>query len=372
MNPSLRKVSLIVVAAALLFTTAACSSGETASTTTTAEATPTADTGDAAVGNIVDVAVSAGSFTVLAELLTATGLVETLSGPGPFTVFAPTDAAFEATAKGLGIPLGEFVKGLVADPELLTDMLLYHVVSGNIPAAEVLTLNGKDVETLSGETWTVIVAGETVSIEDGFGRIVNVIDVDVPASNGVIHVIDSVLEGALPGYDSDDASTAAPATSEYTPYEEEFDGAASKTIVEDLTAAGNFTVLLKLLTAGGQLESLSGPGPFTVFAPTDAAFEAVAVELGIPLDGLLASIIADPGLVVYTDTHHVVSGKLTRAKLKGLNGQELATLADVDVTVIVDGDTISLKDGRGRIANVIDANVAASNGVIHVLDNVLS
>jgi len=131
-------------------------------------------------------------------------------------------------------------------------------------------------------------------------------------------------------------------------------------------------VLLELLTDGGQMETLSGPGPFTVFAPTDAAFEAVAVELGIPLDDLLASTIAHPELVVYTDTHHVVSGKLTRAKLKGLNGQELATLAGVDVTAIVDGDTISLKDGYGRIVNVIDANVVASNGVIHVLDNVLS
>jgi uncharacterized surface protein with fasciclin (FAS1) repeats len=68
----------------------------------------------------------------------------------------------------------------------------------------------------------------------------------------------------------------------------------------------------------------------------------------------------------------VVSGKLTRAKLKGLNGQKLATLAGVDVTVIADGNTISLQDGYGRIANVIDANVDASNGVIHVLDNVLS
>lgn len=372
MNSSLRKITLIGVAAALLFTTAACSSDETTSTTTTAEATPTADTVDTATGNIVDVAVSAGSFTVLTELLTATGLAETLAGPGPFTVFAPTDAAFEATAKGLGVSLDEAVKGLIANPELLTDMLLYHVVPGNIPAAEVVTLNGQDVETLSGESWRVIVDGETVSIEDGFGRIVNVIDVDVPASNGVIHIIDSVLEGALPNYDSDEAASAAPTTSEYAAYDAEFDGAANKTIVEDLTAAGNFTVLLELLTAGGQVETLSGPGPFTVFAPTDAAFEAVAAELGIPLDDLLKSIIADPELVVYTDTHHVVSGKLTRAKLKGLNGEKLATLAGVDVTVIVDGNTISLQDGYGRIANVIDANVAASNGVIHVLDNVLS
>jgi uncharacterized surface protein with fasciclin (FAS1) repeats len=367
----MRHAGLAVAAVALLFTTAACGGSQQAATSATAQATATPDTSSAAVGNVVDVAIAAGSFTVLAELLTATGLAETLSGPGPFTVFAPTDAAFEAVAVGQAVSLDEMVKGLIANPKLLTDMLLYHVVSGTIPASEVVTLNGKDVETLSGETWTVIVAGETVSIEDGFGRIVNVIDVDVPASNGVIHVIDSVLDGALPDFDSNDQE-AAPTTSEYTPYDETFDGAASKNIVEDLAAAGNFTALIEMLTAGGQIETWSGPGPYTVFAPTDAAFESVAVELGIPLEDLLNEVIANPEMLLYTNTHHVVSGKLSAADLAGMNGQKLDTLAGADVTVIVDGEKISLKDGRGRIANVIDANVAASNGVIHVLDNVLS
>ncbi len=197
MNPSLRKAGLIVVAAALLLTSAACSTDETTSTTTSAEASPTAGTGDIADGNIVDVAVSAGSFTVLTELLTAVGLVETLSGPGPFTVFAPTDEAFEASAAKLGVNLDDLIAEVIADPELLTDMLLYHVVSGNLPATEVVTLNGQKVETLSGEGWTVIVDGDNVSIEDGFGRFAKVIDVDVAASNGVIHVIDNVLQGAV-------------------------------------------------------------------------------------------------------------------------------------------------------------------------------
>ena len=173
----------------MLLTTVACSSDESASTTPAAEA----------AGNIVDVAVSAGSFTVLTQLLTAAGLDETLAGAGPFTVFAPTDAAFEERAAALGVPLDDLVNGLIAEPELLTDMLLYHVVPGNIPAADVVTLNGQDVETLSGETWTVIVYGETVSIEDGYGEIAKVIDVDVKASNGVIHVVDSVIQGAVPG-----------------------------------------------------------------------------------------------------------------------------------------------------------------------------
>ncbi len=205
MNPSLRKVSFIVVAAALLFTTAACSSDETAPTASTAptttatEAAPTTDTVDEAPDNIFEVAVSAGSFTVLTELITAAGLVETLSGPGPFTVFAPTDGAFEAAAAELGVPLDELIADLIADPERLTDILLYHVVSANLPGTELVALNGKKVETLLGEKWIVIIDGESVSIKDGNGATVKVSVFDVTAPNGVIHFIDNVLQEATPG-----------------------------------------------------------------------------------------------------------------------------------------------------------------------------
>ncbi|MTB28078.1 MAG: fasciclin domain-containing protein, partial [Actinobacteria bacterium] len=152
----------------MLFTTVACSSDETAPTTTTAEATTTS-TGDVAVGNIVEVAVSAGSFTVLNKLLKATGLVDTLSGPGPFTVFAPTDEAFEAEATQLGLPVDDLIATLIDHPKRLKDILLYHVVPSNIPAADMVALSGQKVKTLSGESWTVNVDGETVTITDGFG-----------------------------------------------------------------------------------------------------------------------------------------------------------------------------------------------------------
>lgn len=191
------------MAAAFLFTAVACSSDDEESTTTTTEATtttagPTTTAGDSDLGNVVEVAVGAGSFTILAELLTAAGLVDALSGPGPFTVFAPTDEAFEAAAADLGVPLADLAAALTADTELLTDILTYHVVSGNVPSSDVVTLNGQAVETLSGESFTVNVDGETVSITDGAGRKVNVIDVDVEASNGVIHVLENVLLPALP------------------------------------------------------------------------------------------------------------------------------------------------------------------------------
>lgn len=371
MKRSIRSVGLGLVAATMLFTTVACSSDEPEATAPSAEATPASDAPAAeAVGNLVDVAVADGNFTVLAKLVTAAGLGETLSGPGPFTVFAPTDAAFEAAAAELGVPLDDLVNTVLADPALLTDMLLYHVVDGNVPAADVVALNGKDVTTLSGETWTVMVNGDAVSIQDGFGRMVNVTAVDVPASNGVIHVLDNVLEGALPASDTED-QVLEPAASDASPYADSYDGAADKTIVEDLVAAGSFTTLVELVTAAGLAETLSGAGPFTVFAPTDAAFEAVAADLGVNLDDLLNTLIADPALLKDVLLYHVVSGNVPAADVVGLNGKDVETLSGESWTVVVDGDTVTIKDGYGRIANVVDVDVAASNGVIHVVDKVL-
>jgi uncharacterized surface protein with fasciclin (FAS1) repeats len=307
---------------------------------------------------------------VLTELLTAAGLVETLSGPGPFTVFAPTDEAFKAVAARLEVSPDNLVETLIADPELLTDMLLYHVVPGNLPASEVAALNGQRVETLSGEAWTVIVDGETVSIKDGFDRIANVIDVDVAASNGVIHVIDRVLEGALPDFGSDyETSTAT--TAEATPYTDTFDGSAGNNVVDVAVSAGSFTVLAKLLTAAGLVETLSGPGPFTVFAPTDEAFEEVAAQMGVNLEDLINTLIANPELLTDILLYHVVPGNLPATEVAALNGQKVETLSGEAWTVIVDGQTVSIKDGFDRTANVIDVDVAASNGVIHVIDRVL-
>lgn len=127
---------------------------------------------------ITDIAVANGNFKTLVTALQAAGLVETLSGPGPFTVFAPTDAAF---AK---LPAGT-VEALLKDKEKLTSILTYHVVSGNVMAKDVVTL--KSAKTLNGQSVTVN-ATKGVKINDAL-----VITPDVVASNGVIHVIDTVL-----------------------------------------------------------------------------------------------------------------------------------------------------------------------------------
>jgi uncharacterized surface protein with fasciclin (FAS1) repeats len=129
--------------------------------------------------DIVDTAVAAGSFTTLAKALGAAGLVDTLKGPGPFTVFAPTDAAF---AK---LPAGTLEK-LLADKEQLTKVLTYHVVAGNVQAADVVKL--KSAKTVEGADVKITVKGKSVMVNQA-----HVVKTDIEASNGVIHVIDAVL-----------------------------------------------------------------------------------------------------------------------------------------------------------------------------------
>jgi uncharacterized surface protein with fasciclin (FAS1) repeats len=138
----------------------------------------------AADKDIVDTAVGAGQFTTLAAALAAAGLVETLKCAGPFTVFAPTDEAFAAALEALGLTAEE----LLADTETLTSILTYHVIAGEVPSSQVVTMNGQSVATVNGAEVTITVEGDTVKVNDA-----TVTAVDVMASNGIIHVIDSVL-----------------------------------------------------------------------------------------------------------------------------------------------------------------------------------
>ncbi|MCS7309340.1 MAG: fasciclin domain-containing protein [Armatimonadetes bacterium] len=128
---------------------------------------------------IVDIAVNAGNFKTLVQAVQAAGLVETLSGPGPFTVFAPTDEAF---AK---IP-AETLQAVLADKEKLTSILTYHVVPGKLMAADVV--NSTQLQTVQGQSITVRAEGGSVMVDNA-----NVIQTDIEADNGVIHVIDTVI-----------------------------------------------------------------------------------------------------------------------------------------------------------------------------------
>ena len=129
--------------------------------------------------DIVTIAVEAGNFKTLATALTEAGLIEALQGDGPFTVFAPTDDAFAKLPEGT-------IESLLKDKDALTKILLYHVVSGEVTSKDVVKL--KKAETLEGENVSITTTDDGVMINDS-----NVIAVDIMASNGVIHVIDTVL-----------------------------------------------------------------------------------------------------------------------------------------------------------------------------------
>ncbi|MEZ5080018.1 MAG: fasciclin domain-containing protein [Thermoleophilia bacterium] len=178
----MRRLIAALVAVACIFVVAGCSDDDgeaTTAATTEAVAPPSQD--------IVDTAIAAGNFTTLATALTEAGLVDTLKGDGPFTVFAPTDDAFAALPEGT-------LDTLLEDPQgQLTDILTYHVVPGAVMAADVVELDGQTVETVQGATLTVNVDGDMVSLTDQTGNTVNVTQTDIEATNGVIHVIDGVL-----------------------------------------------------------------------------------------------------------------------------------------------------------------------------------
>jgi len=131
--------------------------------------------------DIIDTAVAAGSFKTLAAALTAANLVDTLKGPGPFTVFAPTDEAF---AK---LPAGT-VESLLNDIPKLSAILTYHVVAGKVLAADVMTMDGQSANTVNG-------AALAISTKDGvkLNGTASVVTTDIACTNGVIHVIDTVL-----------------------------------------------------------------------------------------------------------------------------------------------------------------------------------
>ena len=276
-------------------------------------ATPVPEpTPEPAPQTVVDVAVSDGRFTTLVAAVEAAGLVETLQGEGPFTVFAPTDDAFAALPEGT-------VEALLADIPTLTSILLYHVVPGNVPASEVVEL--ATLETVAGIPLVVRVEMGNVYINDAM-----VVLTDVAASNGVIHVIDSVI---LPPAD----------------------------IVSTAVADGRFTTLVAAVEAAGLVETLQGEGPFTVFAPTDDAFAALPAGT---VEALLADIPALTDILLY----HVVPGRLFAADV--LVQESLAT---------VQGQSLAIRQDMGMAyvneSQIVITDILTSNGVIHVIDAVL-
>ncbi len=317
-------VSLLLVFSLIL---AACGGAEAPAptpTAPTAEPMVEAETEEVEASNtIVDIAVADGRFNTLVTAVAAAGLAETLSSEGPFTVFAPTDEAFAALPEGT-------LDALLADPQgALSEILLYHVVPGRVMAADVMGLNA-----------ATTVGGEDIAISTDAGvqlnGTANVIITDIEASNGVIHVIDAVI---LPP-----SMTVA---------EEQ------PTIVDIAVADGRFETLVAAVTAAGLVETLTSEGPFTVFAPTDDAFNALP-------DGTLEELLQDPqGELANILLYHVVGGKVMAADVVELDTAPTALGQDISITI--DNGTVILND----TVRVIITDIEASNGVIHVIDAVL-
>ena len=331
-------VGLVALAALLVAALAACSDDDDPEPTPPPPtATPAATEAPAPEmeepGTIVEIAVADGRFETLVAAVTAADLAETLSGEGPFTVFAPTDDAFAA------LPAGT-VEALLEDIPALTQILLYHVVAGDVRAADVVTLDS--AETLQGGSVSITVEDGAVRINDAL-----VVITDVVASNGVIHVIDAVL---LPPEPEPQPTAEAEA-----PAEEPAD--APGTIVDIAVADGRFETLVAAVTAADLAETLSGEGPFTVFAPTDDAFAALP-------EGTVEALLEDIPTLMQILLYHVVAGDVRAADVVTLESAE--TLQGGSVSIAVE-------DGAVRIngALVVIADVVASNGVIHVIDAVL-
>lgn len=267
--------------------------------------------------NIVETAVGAGSFHTLVTAVQAADLVATLQGPGPFTVFAPTDEAFAKLPK-------ETLESLLK-PEnkgQLASILTYHVVSGRVMAKDVIQLSAAG--TVNGQRVKISMTDGRVQLNQAY-----IVKTDIPCSNGVIHVIDTVL---LPSTDN---------------------------IPQTADKAGKFKTLLAAAKAAGLVEALSGKDALTVFAPTDEAFAKLPA-------GTVESLLKPENKAKLADILklHVVSGRvystdlLTRKEATSLQGQSLKA------AVIGGKATVN---GAGLVATDIDA----SNGVIHVIDTVI-
>ncbi|MEO2034761.1 MAG: fasciclin domain-containing protein [Planctomycetaceae bacterium] len=268
-------------------------------------------------GDIVDTAVSAGSFKTLVAAVQAAGLVDTLKSKGPFTVFAPTDAAFARLPKGT-------VESLLK-PEnkgRLQAILAYHVVPGRVLAADVVKLSG--ATTVQGQKIDIAVKNGKVSVDGA-----QIVKTDILTSNGVIHVIDNVI---LP---------------------------ADKDIVDTAVSAGSFGTLVAAVQAAGLVDALKGEGPLTVFAPTDAAFAKLPEGT---VENLLKPENKDQLVAILT--YHVVAGKVMASDVVELSSAR--TLNGKTAGIKVAGGNVMIDD-----AKVVATDIETSNGVIHVIDSVI-
>lgn len=271
--------------------------------------------------NIVEVASSDARFSILVEAVTKANLASALQGDGPFTVFAPTNDAFTALFAQLG------VSGIAdLDAATLTPILLNHVVSGKVKAADVTTGYASTLNTNAPDANPVKIfldKGSDVKVDGS-----KVIIADITASNGVIHAIDKVI---LPA-----------------------------NVVSHAINNPNFSILVEAVVKANLVEALSAAGPFTIFAPTNEAFNKLFATLGVSGISDLTAEQLTPILL-----YHVVSGNVTSSQVTTGSVPTLKEGSNLNLMVSGMGVTINTD------VNVIATDVQGSNGVVHVIDAVL-
>lgn len=316
------------------------------------DAVPTEGEGSFAGMTDDTAATAASNNPLLSTLVTAVseaGLVDTLNSDGPFTIFAPTNDAFAA------IP-AEDLEAVLADQELLTSILTYHVVAGESLDAAALGAAGSAATVNGGE------------LEFGAdGTTVNGVDVlcsNVMTANATVHIIGEVLlppaddmgemeEGAM--MPTGPLCSAVPADGEGS-----FAGMTDDTAA---TAASNnpvLSTLVQAVVAAGLVDTLNSDGPFTIFAPANPAFDALPA-------GTLDAVLADTDLLTSILTLHVVAGEqLSSADLAELDS--VTTVNGADITLAVADDGTLMVNGQ---ASVGCADIQTANATVHVIDAVL-
>ena len=284
--------------------------------------------------NIVDLAIVTPELSSLVAALNAAGLVDALNADGPFTVFAPTNEAFATFLSDYDFASLEDVP-----TEVLNQVLLYHVVAGKIVSADLTNPGDTTAMTLQGEDLTVTMPEETITDATGVTDI-GITAVDIEASNGVIHLIDKVMLPFL---------------------------ITEQNIVDLAIATPELSSLVAALTAAGLVDALNGDGPFTVLAPTNDAFAAFLADNGFATLGDVPVPLLQQVLL-----NHVISGDLTSTDLVTAGSGYSNTLASG-----ADNNSMSIYFNTSNgvmfngISSVSQADITASNGVIHIVDAVI-
>ena len=327
-----------------------------------ADASSTNSVAAAPVFNILDTANNAGTFTTLVAAVYTANLNETLQSDGPFTLFAPSDSAFATMPAGT-------VQALLDLPiEELSKQLLLHVVPGELMAEDIVQLVNSDIETASGELLPIR-ADET-------GLVVGnalMVATNIQTTNGIIHIIDGMLDqsafGELASITAPPAAAAAPVAEPTVAAPAAAPASAAPTsvsrgadLVDTAVAAGNFNTLVTAIKAAELDEILRTGESFTIFAPTDEAFAALQ-------EGKVDSLLADPtGALTDILLYHIVEGLLPADYIVSIDGSSLKTVSGNLLSIEVNEDGDVLIGG----AKVVATNIGAMNGLIHVIDRVLT